>query len=619
VEQCLENTFLSSQFTCETCFNSCKSCEGPKDSDCISCKTGLLFADGLCLERCPDNTTNNNSFCVNDTCLGNCGLCGLNKSFCITCKPGYFYDNATKSCLNDSKCSSNYYFSNGECKKCDLNCFTCEEKASNCTNCVNYYNKDKLIITNITGICDDKCPNHFYGERQVISTEHQPFITIVDYFCKECDENCLTCETNDLCSSCNTTKFLEYGNCVTNCRNNLIILNTSCMENCTNSNCFKCSTENTNQCTECSSIYPYLLNLKCYSEHEICNNNTHQYITSKNPNNSYNCVDCDEKCQTCTNSSNNCRSCYSNNTNEFPFLYNFQCVAVCPAGFSADYGDNLICKDFICGSPCEKCSVNQSTCYECDKKTPFFFGNYCYSACPMGTIYKENSNICVVSSNGNDNSEIWASWIVLANFLIVAGYFIFSLFFLKNTVAIGSSLICLLQIIEFLSKLFIFGFLFKFQELTACIFSFIGLVNNLVISMIFQTLYIGVLEIHIRSFSLFKSSNKIFYYFVLIGMLIFGINFTFAFSSGLLKFIRSEFETNFAYAKGLNRMVLFGLALALMQVCVDCYILYEFNVEYDVFHLAYINLIMNIGIYSVWGGKNIKGVLKKAKKLLKNN
>ena len=614
LNQCSQGTFLSSQMTCEPCYNSCTSCEGPSSTQCLSCQTGFFFLDGFCTNICPDNTTQNGSFCSNDSCANNCALCGQNKSYCLTCKTGYFFDNATKSCLNSSQCSGSFYYSAGECKMCDIACLTCEGNASNCTNCVNFYNQDKLLVLdNNTGVCLDECPIHYYGNKQLMNSTEPPFLSIIDYICKPCDATCLTCQDsgNTSCLSCNasnsTTQLFEYGTCVAKCSSNLINVNSSlCLENCTNSNCYKCSTGNTSQCIECSPL-SYLINSQCYSEQSICNNNPHEYISSTNP---YNCSNCDIKCKTCSNFSKNCLSC--NLTDDFPFLYDNQCVTNCPAGFSPVYGDNMICKDFICTKPCKTCLYNQSTCYQCDEATPYLYNNYCYLNCPFGTLVDDTMEICVP----DNKVDIWASWVVFCIFIIVAIYFILSLIFLKNTIAIGSSLICMLQITEFFSKMFIFGFLFKMQELAACVFSFINLMNNCVISMVFQMLYVGVLEIHIRSFSLFKSGNKKFYYFVLIGMLIFGINFTFAFSSGLFKFVKSEFETNFEYSRGLDRMMVFGFVFALMQFCVDCYILNKYNAEYDVFHLAYINLIMNVVIYAAWGIKKLLIYLEKSKKLI---
>ena len=436
LNQCPEGTFLSSQLTCETCYNSCKTCDGSKISDCLTCDNGLYFSDGSCVDKCPDNTTNNNSYCVNNTCNDNCDLCGLNKSYCITCKPGNFYDNATKSCLNNTKCSNNYYYSNGTCQLCESECLTCEFNASNCTNCVDFFNKDKLIIINNTGLCQSQCPDHYYNEKNIITTKQNPLLTIIDYFCKPCDGSCLTCQysTANSCVSCNTsntsTKFLEYGTCVANCNESLIQVNIStCMENCSNSKCYKCSSGNTSQCLECQDPYSYLLNSQCYLQQEICNN-THQYILSTNP---YNCSNCSIKCKTCTNSSSNCLSCYNqlntpNGINQFSFLYDNQCVAMCPAGFSPAYGDDMICKDFVCSTPCKTCAYNQSTCYECDENTPYLYNYYCYIECPSGTLYDYNLKFCVKADNGL--SKIWASWIVLAVFLILAGYFIFSLIFL---------------------------------------------------------------------------------------------------------------------------------------------------------------------------------------------
>lgn len=539
----------------------------------------------------------------------------MNKSYCLTCKTGYFYDNVRKGCRNDSKCDGNNFFSNGTCLRCNKNCLACHGVSSNCTSCVDFYNKNKLFMVNDTGTCLSDCPAHYFGEIQyIINTT-----TILNYMCKACDVNCLTCKDSlvSSCLSCNTsektTKYLQYGTCISNCIDNFILTDPStCRQNCsTVTKCYKCSTNNDSQCLSCISPYDILLKDECYSEEQICNN-SHQFISSNNPTT---CSECDSTCRTCKKSSKNCLSCY-NQSIYFQFLYNDKCVMNCPAGYSPDYGDNMSCKDFICDNPCEKCLHNQSTCYECNNNTPYFFENYCFEKCPDKTSYNAILKVCVTSEK--QKSEIWASWIVFSVFVMLTGFFIFSLFFSRNIINFESSVICLMQIAEFLSKILIFGFLFSFQEMAACVFSFISIVNNSLLSMMFQTLHIGVLEIHIRSFALFKSSNKKFYYFVLAGMLVFGINFTFAFSSGLFKFVKNEFETNFTYAKGLNRMVFFGFIFALMQLGVDCFVLSKYdNIEYDVFHLAYMNLIMNSVIYLIWGLQKIRAIIENLKKKIR--
>lgn len=625
LQKCPDGTFETSFYTCEKCFNTCEKCTGPTESDCSSCKSDYVLSDKSCLSKCPDNTTlSNNSICINDSCFGNCELCGLNKSLCITCKEGSFYDNETGLCLNNSRCSGSFYFENNTCNECNPECLTCENNASNCTSCADYYNKNNLLISENQGTCLNQCPSHYFEEKQIIKSSLPPPSDSVFYKCVKCDDDCLECKNSskDSCLSCNISnnviKYLEYGVCVSNCsESNVLINNTICKMNCSEeSHCYKCSTENVSECIECYSTNEFILNNQCIDQNEVCNS-THKYISSLNP---ATCSECDIKCKTCIDSATNCLSCFineENGTNTFSFLYNQQCVYQCPAGYSPDYADNKICKDFICEKPCSKCAFNSTFCFECDTSIPYLYKNKCFSQCPDQTIYDENFKQCVLKSEAIP--KLWATWLVLSIFVIILLYFIISLLFSKMTITISSSLICLLQIVEFFSKVFAFGFLFNFKELAASVFSFLNIVNNLVISMIFQTLYIGVFEVHLKSFSLFKSKNKKFYYFVFFGMLLFGVNFTFAFSSGLFKFVKSEFENNFSYSKGLDRMVILGLMFALMQLGVDCYILAKYNEEYDIFHLAYINLILNFVIYLSWAWKKGLSFVLKTHKLNKNS
>lgn len=71
---------------CETCHDSCKTCNGPTFKDCLSCKsTAPILLRGKCLKKCPAGSYQDGFTCKR--CHLSCATCsagGDNK--CLTCK-----------------------------------------------------------------------------------------------------------------------------------------------------------------------------------------------------------------------------------------------------------------------------------------------------------------------------------------------------------------------------------------------------------------------------------------------------------------------------------------------------------------------------------------------------
>ena len=153
---------------CDPCHGTCLTCDGPNNTDCLTCANGTFRLNGECLGTCPapylENAVENR--CTD--CTPDCLTCAVNSDTdCATCQPTEF--------LNETSCGTTCpkgKFQNLVQKTCDVcnsECSACEGSASNCTECV-----DPFITWGISNcpacICtytyidfllvkQDSCPN----------------------------------------------------------------------------------------------------------------------------------------------------------------------------------------------------------------------------------------------------------------------------------------------------------------------------------------------------------------------------------------------------------------------------------------------------------------------------
>ncbi|KAL4448722.1 hypothetical protein ABPG74_012811 [Tetrahymena malaccensis] len=375
---------------CSTCNPICATCNGGQVNNCLTCFTGYYFdSTAKTCQVCPFS-------CSQCTDLTHCQKCKTNYyldqstpqiSQCVLiCPNGYFGDgnnNCTKcstqncfQCNNQNKClvcNQGYYLSNNTCSKCDQSCFQCQGAANgaikNCTQC---YPGKKLYQTN----CLDQCPAQTY-----LSSNGQ---------CLSCDPSCLVC-TDKLSTTCQQCADGFYYDDPFTC----LPCDSSC-KTCTgpgNSNCDSCSKgyyklgEATciQQCID--GYFPDSINYICMqcqdscgkctslSSCQQCNIGYYQVTSSSN---GVTCSKCFSTCSSCLSDSfNSCLSCQPSF-----FLYNKQCVNVCPQGYRGI--DSL----------CVKCA--DSNCAICDSQQP----SNC-SVCLKNYSYDPQINACVQNcSNG---------------------------------------------------------------------------------------------------------------------------------------------------------------------------------------------------------------------------
>ena len=261
IENKPENTFYLNEKLkiLKYCHNSCKTCKGDKENECLLCYDGFINENGKCVERCYK------------TCK-DCIIKSIEEKEqkCTSCKDNKLLQEDKGNCINE--CLNGYYKEEKYCKKCDKSCLTCNNKYYNnsyhCTSCT----EDKLLQEDNEN-CINECLNGYYKEEK---------------YCKKCNSTCLTCNNkyynnSPHCTSCKDNKILI--NDTQECKNECDI---SYYKNNTENKCYKCnsnckscsrnSIKDNNYCLSCNenSSFKYLINSTEYGFNcvEICPKNT---------------------------------------------------------------------------------------------------------------------------------------------------------------------------------------------------------------------------------------------------------------------------------------------------------------------------------------------------------
>ena len=314
-------------------------------------RENTLIEKEKCIDKCSNDDTYNyeyNNVCYNE-CPKTSYLSNSTNYLCepIICKKYYNYDRT--GCLE--YIPETYFLNNsqkGTIDKCHSDCRTCVQKESiNSTNCQSCLNSKFLDLGN----CISICPDNLYVEEKTD--------TYVNLKCK-CSYNkkCLFCTLDslkyDLCISCNTEEgYYPKEKDVAN--NNTFI------------NCYK-------------DLEGYYLDIndnifkKCYS-------------TCKNCNQSGNITN------------NNCLECITNHMFRDDFKNDSKCYENCLYYYYFDLENNYYCTEKNqCPENYNKLILEKNKCIdECfnDNIYKYEYKNKCYKSCPEGTeILVNNSHIC---------------------------------------------------------------------------------------------------------------------------------------------------------------------------------------------------------------------------------
>ncbi|KAL4476576.1 hypothetical protein ABPG74_010309 [Tetrahymena malaccensis] len=196
-QECNQNYTLDKQRKkCILCIENCQNCS--EDLVCQQCKENYISKNGVCVKACNEGHFYKDSQCFK--CSQDCKSCEKQEDNCTDCLEGFKLNQATNKCI---KCPSNcticeenqqctkcekefklqqnacikvcgqgfYEDTNQKCLECDKNCKTCENSASNCTECsVNQVLKANQCVI---------CPDGTYAAKNQ---------------CQECPQDCSKCE-----------------------------------------------------------------------------------------------------------------------------------------------------------------------------------------------------------------------------------------------------------------------------------------------------------------------------------------------------------------------------------------------------------------------------------------
>lgn len=247
-------------------------------------------------------------------------------------------------------------------RPCESPCKECEEDdgdpdTDQCTQCfteteLSGYDFSNYYLDEVKLTCLEACADGYYPN--AVNT------------CKICWEDCKTCSSYQVCTSCDTTKDLAYlfdGSCNSACPDGSYADGFSCIA--CDENCLTCA-DSADKCMTCDtaeeSPNPYFLANTCVA---TCG--------AGYARNGFVCEECDFPCATCATASE-CVTC-----EDTFYKYHTSCVAVCPVGSTLE-GEE--CLD--CDPNCAYCGEDLVTCLQCQEGF-VLYKNTCYTECPEGT------------------------------------------------------------------------------------------------------------------------------------------------------------------------------------------------------------------------------------------
>ncbi|XP_053949686.1 furin-like protease 2 isoform X1 [Anastrepha ludens] len=186
-ENCDESEYYDNNH-CHTCHSTCETCDGPTESNCLSCPQSLLLQSHRCVSSCDDGFYMEAGICAK--CLHTCTQC-VSRMNCTACAKGLQLQSG--ECR--TTCADGYYSDRGTCAKCYLSCHTCSgPRRDQCVQCPTGWQL-------AGGECHPECPEGFYKS---------------EFGCQKCHHYCKTCNGAGplACTSCPLHFMLDGGLCM---------------------------------------------------------------------------------------------------------------------------------------------------------------------------------------------------------------------------------------------------------------------------------------------------------------------------------------------------------------------------------------------------------------------
>ncbi|KAL4487833.1 hypothetical protein ABPG73_005093 [Tetrahymena malaccensis] len=363
---------------CKPCNQSCATCLGPSESDCLSCnKNRQIYLQnsqiyGRCL--CSNDYFENQQTQQCQKCNTSCSSCQGNTNFCTACK-----ENAFLNSLGICTCLPRYYLSlEGDCLKCHYSCSNCLGGTE--YDCLECSSKTRTLIQiqqsqlKFTCFCNQGYFDSGADDCQICSPLCMTCIQSAN-ICLKCYpeelskrilvNNLCVCKVgykenqNGVCVQCpyDCSMCDSSGNCI-QCSNSQRALNPltkrcPCKEGyyeASDVSCQKCSyrckncIQNANLCSECDQNSYLNSHQNC-----MCNDGFYEVQPTQDqikniPENQFQmCEKCHYKCNTCVNP-NTCTSCLLSNSNVY---YNLD-TQLCECYFGYEMIVDLQANTFSC-------------------------------------------------------------------------------------------------------------------------------------------------------------------------------------------------------------------------------------------------------------------------------
>ena len=329
---------------------------------------------------------------IGQYCLEQCPIgYELQNNECMQCQDDYFYNYATKKCINEPNPE---YPSNGKiiynCQEINLKYFdeSCFKSCSDIYGIINPNNENECISCKddnkiyYNGICYNNC-SEIYGiinpdnENECRSCKDDNKI----YFKGICYNNCseiygiINPDNENECKSCKDENKIFYDEiCYENCSKIYGIINP----------------DNENKCLICKDENKIFFNDtcvdKCLEGYEINNTQIDNHQTSfcqncKELNKFYYKQKCHDNCPSqkqLSDSDNFCYFCYERYKEEKKYYQDGECLSICENGY-----ESLFLND------------EYYYCKNCKEEGKFFSHNKtCEDSCEDYSLYNETNNVC---------------------------------------------------------------------------------------------------------------------------------------------------------------------------------------------------------------------------------
>ncbi|KAM3140070.1 hypothetical protein pb186bvf_007870 [Paramecium bursaria] len=348
--QCAFNYYEDNNGICGLCDQTCFTCQGSSQSDCLSCKLNAYLQNGQC--SCNQGYKQDQYY--------NCIICTIQdyiNQICSSCQLGQ------KLVSYQCQCAEGYFSNDSQCLQC----------MDYCKTCVNYY---QCVECPSTRVLNTKyycvCQQGYYQNNYNIQCLCIYYILLRNI---ECLSNCLTCSNGLTCDSCYQDQVFDInGLCV--CDN--------CYYKIQN-NCFQCRMNDQFLYQECQNQNCLIQDIQCNDYNDVsrdgCYNNKIEIYYG-----CYNnlCFKCPSNCQKCSLINNQiiCDLCDDNY-----YKNQYQCIQC----------NDPFCKKCTSKSVCIQCLNNNipidNSCLNCNNTIGLYSTkNGCISIC--GDSIKSSTEEC---------------------------------------------------------------------------------------------------------------------------------------------------------------------------------------------------------------------------------